>query len=459
MLVVVLIVSCSFFFFYHSQKKNNPEYKLEKIAKSKQKRPFITIMGPLKMADGIGRQTAELASIFVDDYKINIISKLVDLTDIPNKIKPVINKHKSRLGKVVIVEETLWVPGVDISRLFNKTDDQDQIRIAYTMLESTRIPQEWVFQINTYFDAIVVPDPFLVEAYKKSGVMVPIFAIPLGLDLQDFLSKPIKQKRNSPMVFANFSACLDRKNQLTLIRAFAKELGNNENAILRINCRNYEPKARDAIIKEIKNLNCNNIYFSELELNRDVYVKVFQTVDCYVSLSKAEGFSIQPREAMALGIPVIATDNTGQSTICSSNLVRRVKSEILEPAIYTQFKLPYGNRFNCTIDDAAEAIRDVYLNYDKYLEKKEEARDWARQYCYSNEKIKNIYHTLVNPKKIILGATNKVEEGALYTDSPELYKKYLELNTGLEKQAKKKEEKSNYYSFFSKIPLFKKHLK
>ncbi len=402
-------------------------YSKAKWRQNPSERPDVTIVGHIIMADGIGRQTAELADVLLDDFKVKIIANHFVKDDVPNRVRRLLREPRGQLGKVVIWEESLWAPGTKLSRILKTTTGEDQIRIAYSMLESTRIPQEWVIQLNLYYDAVAVPDEFLVEAYRKSGVTIPIFVVPLGLDLDSLLQSPLKQARGDKMVFANLSSCLDRKNHITLIRAFAKVLGNKEDAILRINCRNGDEEARKAVIEEIKKVNCSNIYFTELSLMRDAYEKLFKNVDCYVSLSKGEGFSIQPREAMALGIPVIATNNTGQSTICKSGLVKTIESPIMETCYYFGRDLPTGHRFNCTVEDAANAIEDVYKNYDSYLSKAPNARKWASLYSYSNDYIQGLYKCLISPKKIILGAENKLTPDCLITDCKELYEKYISL--------------------------------
>lgn len=394
-----------------------------------QKRPYITITGPIEMADGIGKQVVELAETFLDEnFKINILAHHVNKVDVPSRILNLLRQKNKTLGKIVITEESLWDHGTELApRRLPTTTQPDQIRIAYSMLESSLIPPEWVMQLNLYYDAVAVPDPFLIEAYIKSGVQIPVFEIPLGVDLQKFLNAPIKTKRNPVMVFANFSSSLDRKNQLLLVQAFAKALGNVEDAALQINSRGGDEDIRDEIINEIIRSNCSNIRFTEFKLRKDAYVKLFQSVDCYVSLSKGEGFSIQPREAMALGIPVIATDNTGQTTICKSNLVKVVQSAILEPARYFGSPIPSGYRFNCTLEEAAAAIKDVYDNYEKYLLNADKARSWAQSYDFSNANLRDLYKTLVKPKKLILGSENKIHADYLMTNSEALYEKYQKI--------------------------------
>ncbi len=393
------------------------------------KRPYITLTGPIEMADGIGKQVVELAEALLDEnFKINILPHHVNKVDVPARILNLLRQKNNLLGKIIITEESLWDHGTELApRKLPTVTKPDQIRIAYSMLESSRIPPEWVMQLNLYYDAVAVPDPFLIEAYEKSGVQIPVFEIPLGVDLQPFLKAPLKKERNPVMVFANFSSALDRKNQLLLVQAFAKALGNVEDAVLQINSRGGDEDIRDEIINEIIRSNCSNIRFTEFKLRKDAYVKLFQSVDCYVSLSKGEGFSIQPREAMALGIPVIATDNTGQTTICKSNLVKTVTSAILEPARYFGSPIRCGDRYNCDVEEAAAAIKDVYNHYEEYLKNASQARTWAQSYDFSNNTLRNLYKTLVKPQKIILGTENIIHADYLMTNSKTLYEKYQKI--------------------------------
>ena len=407
----------------------------------KPKNPDVTLIGPVLMADGIGRQTAELACAIKDDFKVQIIANHLNTTDLPEPVHQILNTKYDRYGKIIIFEESLWHPQTKIERIFETTTQDDQIRIAYSMLESTRIPQEWVMQLNLYFDAVVVPDQFLIEAYRESGVTIPIFEIPLGIDLKKFMEKPLKQKAKYPMIFGNLSSCYNRKNHVLLIRAFARALGNNDNAVLRINCREGDEETIQEVKDEILKQGCSNIYFTQIRFKNDAYLKFFQSIDCYASLSKGEGFSIQPREAMALGIPVIVSDNTGQSTICKSGLVKAVKSEISEPAYYFKSEFNSGHRFNCELDDVVDAIKDVYLNYDQYVGKGADARKWVSNYCYSNDNLKVKYRGIVAPKKVILGSENKITDEYMITDSKELYDKYQKILN--EKQKKKPHNKKS----------------
>lgn len=237
------------------------------------------------MADGIGRQTAELAKALSEKYRVQIKGKILSNNDLPSKIKKLCKKKYKKQGKIVILEDCLWFPGDEIGRHFKTARNDEEIRFAYSMLESTRIPYEWVLYLNLYFDAVIVPDPFLIDAYKNSGVTLPIFHIPLAVNIDNFLQRPIKEKKkNNPIVFANLSSSHNRKNQVALVQSFAKALGNNPKAMLAINCRGGFEETKNNIKKAIKESGCSNIHFSSFELKGDAYLNFFQNIDCYVSL-------------------------------------------------------------------------------------------------------------------------------------------------------------------------------
>lgn len=89
-----------------------------------------------------------------------------------------------------------------------------------------------------------------------------------------------------------------------------------------------------------------------------------------------------------------------------------------------------GYEFNCEVQDVQKALRDVYENYQIYLEKAQEARKWVKQFRWLE--LQNKYVNLVKPKKVILGDRNEITDDYLMTDSKALYYKYLNLKNAQE---------------------------
>ena len=390
--------------------------------KKKYQVPDVSIVGLVSMADGIGRQSVELIASLKDRFDVHYKNtRDVDLIDVPKDLLSIITKRKRPFGKVIIFEDTLSIKE-DQFRKMPKGIESGKIKIAYTMFESTEIPQMFVERLNNNFDVVIVPDPYHIDVYKQSGVTKPIFVLPLGLDLSSYYTSSIKKQKNTPMIFGCFASCESRKNLVTLVRAFHKAFGNSSDVGLLIHARRSQPHAKKQLLEEIERLGLTNIRLQEVSLSQKEYLMQFQSIDCYVSLSKGEGYSIPPREAMALGIPVILSDNTAQTSLCNSGLVRSVPSSISEDAVFDALNLTSGSYFNVSIDDAAKALKDVYNNYSFFLTLGHKSREYSKQFDYSY--LKSFYSTLVKPKNVIFGIENKITEDSLITSSKELYNKY-----------------------------------
>lgn len=385
--------------------------------------PYLTVIGSVDMCDGLGRQSAELIETMKDEVRTNFVTTYIgSWMDVTQPIKKLAKKKDTRLGKVIVAQEPLE----RITPILKTPIKPNQIRIAYSMFESTRLPEKTVMKLNRFFDAVAVPDPFLVEVYQQSGIQIPIFVLPLGRDLTDFINAPLKTKRKTPLVFGNLSSGIERKNQVALVRSFYKAFGNRKDVRLVLNCRGYTPEVKTQIERVIEHLGAENIRFTQHRFDHESYLELFSNIDCYVSVSKGEGFSIQPREAMAMGIPSIVTDNTAQHTICESGLVKVIPSSYPELAMYEWSpSTAFGYFFGCDQDEIVNALLDVESNYEKYLEKSAEARNWAAQYDFNA--LKPLYRTLIKPSKIVLGETNSITADCLTTNSKTLYEKYIRL--------------------------------
>lgn len=389
--------------------------------------PDVTIAGFVKMRDGLGRQSVELIDVLSHQLDVHFQKTRAEHAkeDVPNHLIKILSDRERPLGKVVIFEDTLGQPLECFEKTFSHMRT-NQLRIAYSMFETSKIPPSFVHKLHTYFDAVVVADPYNIKTYQQSGVNLPIFYLPLGLDLDLFMKAPLKTQKNNPFVFASFGTCESRKNYVTTIRAFAKAFGNRPDVILKINARSGAPSEIITLAKEIGKLGLENVELCLNSASKEQYLKNFQAIDCYVSLSKGEGFSIPPREAMSLGIPCIVSDQTAQSTICQSGLVRSVPAIIAEKAIYEG--LPeddYGDQFTVSVNDAAEAFLDVFENYETYLSQGDKAREWVKQYEF--KELSPFYFSVVKPRSISLGNINTITKEGIVTNNLELYNKYLKL--------------------------------
>ena len=129
----------------------------------------------------------------------------------------------------------------------------------------------------------------------------------------DFFTPPTKARTADPFVFITAGRLLHVKGLDVLIRAFAKliEAGHSD-IILKVLGRGEE---RQGLEKLARDLGLTDKVIFTGRLSREEVRDEFQRSDCFVLSSRYEAFGIVLTEAMATGLPVIATRSGGPEKI------------------------------------------------------------------------------------------------------------------------------------------------
>lgn len=386
----------------------------------------LTLIGMVSVASA-----CKLPSLWIDflkdEFSINFIPTMaINTQDLSESTKQIIlNPDKSAGTVSILLDNVIWTPDCDRTLFI----PDSKIKIAYSMIESNKLIPQWVHRLNTTFDAVIVPDPYFIDVYKNSGVTTPIFVLPIGLDLDAFFAKPLHVRNtNAPLIFGMSGAFWERKNHIKVLEAFAQEFGNNPQVYLKLHGRGGYQSIVNSLVGIITQYQLNNVEISCAQFNNQEFNDFMSSLDAYILVSTAEGFSISPREAMALGIPCILSKNTAHITLCDTGFVRAVRSEI--PREPDQFEslagtVDRGNQFDCTVEDIRLAMRDLFENYSLYEQKAKNAREWVKQYRFTE--LKNKYRNLVKPKTIILDNYNQITADTLITNDINLYQKYISI--------------------------------
>lgn len=256
---------------------------------------------------------------------------------------------------------------------FYKNDGK--YKVGFTMLETDHIPNEWVEQANK-MDEIWVPSDFNVETFIRSGVKKPIYVVPLGVDGDYFHPKIAGFPVKNHFTFLSIFEWGERKAPEILLRAFNDEFKSSENVMLL--CKIFNNDANVSVEGEVKNLRLNpkggKIVFSVNE-NIPTYQlgSLYRSANCFVTSSRGEGWGMPILEAMACGLPVIATNWSAHT--CFMNETNSFPLEIdgLIPAIA---KCPYYRGFNWanpSYDHLRYLMRFVYDNPKIALDKAQKA--------------------------------------------------------------------------------------
>jgi glycosyltransferase involved in cell wall biosynthesis len=240
-------------------------------------------------------------------------------------------------------------------------------KIGYTMLEVDGLPREWVRQANL-MNEVWVPSEFNKVTFLNSGVKTPIHIIPLGVDPAYFSPAIVGFKPKSSYTFLSVFEWGERKAPEILIKAFSDEFKASEDVVLICKANNFDPSVDIKAQINKLNLRANGgriVLAQNRILDRYELGSLYRSADCFVLPTRGEGWGMPILEAMACGLPVIATNWSSQQDFMTEDNSLPLELDGLIPAIA---KCPYYEGFNWA-NPSYEHLRDrmrwVFENREK----------------------------------------------------------------------------------------------
>jgi glycosyltransferase involved in cell wall biosynthesis len=175
---------------------------------------------------------------------------------------------------------------------------KDQYRSCFTMWETDTLPGSFI-RCVTLYDQIIVPCQHNVDLFSQWHPNVTL--VPLGVDTDRWY--PVTNQ-NKVFRFHAGGSLWNRKGLDIVVRAF-KRL-NLSNAELHIK---ITPHVKDVPNKYLG----DNIFINKEWMTIEEQRNWFSKADVFIAASRGEGFGLMPLQAIAMGIPTIISDSTGQS--------------------------------------------------------------------------------------------------------------------------------------------------
>lgn len=260
-------------------------------------------------------------------------------------------------------------------------------KIGYTMLEVTGLPDEWVRQANE-MDEVWVPSHFNKKTFHESGVTRPIHVIPLGVDTNYFNPRIKSFPVTDDYKFLTVFEWGERKAPETLIKVFNDTFKATDPVVLLCKANVTDPAIDiHAVLKEM-DLSPDG---GRIEFILNKYLpyhqlgSLYRSADCFVLTSRGEGWGMPILEAMACGVPVIATNWSAPTEFMTEENSYPLRVRKLIDAVA---KCPYYKGFQWADPDPSHLaflLKHVYENQEEAEQKgKQAAKDVVAKWSVDN---------------------------------------------------------------------------
>ncbi len=233
---------------------------------------------------------------------------------------PLDREEGERLSRVA--STTLFESPVAIVHGFGGTAQRVEAaraNVCRTMFETDRAPASWVAPLNA-MDEVWVPGRFQVDAFARAGVERSKLHVVHGtIDARRYAQLPAPQAIDGTRAF-NFLSVFDwsvRKGWDVLLRAWVAAFKPRDDVALILKVHSTLGLTTEDIRARIRSFvrdECGRdpdaippVLLITARPTRDELLRLFVAADAYVMPSRGEGWGRPFVEAMACGLPVIAT--------------------------------------------------------------------------------------------------------------------------------------------------------
>jgi glycosyltransferase involved in cell wall biosynthesis len=304
---------------------------------------------------------------------------------IPITLKPVSFEQSSvDLGRDGIILRSLVDKNIDYNvviihltpEFWAQMREPNKFNIGYCVWETDKLHPDWPIHINDNVEACMVACDWNVEVYKKSGVDIPVFSVPHGINMGEY--KDIDEftvKGVSPTAYKFYSIFqfIERKNPLAVIKAYWSAFQNNEDValILKTYRMGFSEEEKNIVRETIKRLkqvmtmdNYPSLYLVGDMLSREQVLGLHKFGDCFVSLDRGEGFGLCPLEGGACGNPIIVTGIGGVKEYAKPEHSYLVNYQMTPVTGMPGFKWYKGEQMwaEPDMEQAIKYMRHVYRN-------------------------------------------------------------------------------------------------
>ena len=380
----------------------------------------------LSVLDKLVLQTRAVAeeNCFCRGYPESVQNRLKQLTH-PKQFDSV-------LRDFIPTEEhvSIWVshkpmehyPTFPYSGVITVTNRPDYV-VGRSMLEVDKLPSSWLSILSNEdsksVDEVWVPSTFMKNIIEQDtpNLKVPIYVVPECVDILLFDPSAVSPMdlslSNNKFVFlSNFKWEL-RKGWKTLLKGYFEEFSKEDDVVLVLKTYLYmdrDPRNKKRILHKVEEFakregydltNLPEIIIIPEEIEMVMMPKLYKAANCLLMPTKGEGWGLPIHEAMAMGLPVIATNWSGITEFATDSTSLLIPINGTEPVSGSGF--PQGSNWAVpSLPDFKRLMRWVFSNRDEASRLGARAREHIVA-NYSQEAVAPIIaRRLVDIKRLVL---------------------------------------------------------
>lgn len=222
-----------------------------------------------------------------------------------------------------VLVRNLWPPRLrDMDGLLN---------LSAFAWEESAIPSEIVEEINASVDGLIAPSEFCRKTYVDNGIKVPICIYGHGCNhFESVVARLPRPPLPGKFRFLHVSSAFPRKGVDILLKAFESAFAGDTDVVLVLktfpNPHNTVKSMLDAIRRRSPAV-VDRIYWINEDMDESDIKGLYESCHAFVAPTRGEGFGLPMAEAMAIGLPVITTDQGAQADFCTEATSWTVRSQ------------------------------------------------------------------------------------------------------------------------------------